>query len=380
MPCLNEAETLGVCLRKATECLERNEVSAEIVVADNGSTDGSIQIAREWGARVVFVQSKGYGNALMGGIQAARGKYVIMGDADDSYDFSNLMPFIEKLREGNELVMGNRFRGGIAEGAMPPAHQYFGNPLFSAVSRLLFGCPGGDIYCGLRGFSRESYEKLRLACTGMEFAVEMVIKSSLLGLRQAEVPTTLSPDGRSRAPHLKSLRDGWRTLRFMLLYSPQLVFLYPGALITGLGLIAALFIMFGTVRFMGVGLDVQTMTYAVVASTLGYQMLLAYLFADRFGQVTGLRAPSSRRRSRFLPREYLMEAVGVAGLLLFLAGLGGSALALARWGIDAGFGPLNLEHSMRLVIPSAAAIILGGQTLVASFFIGLLDLKRKPQS
>ncbi|HJN81714.1 MAG TPA: glycosyltransferase family 2 protein, partial [Verrucomicrobiota bacterium] len=236
MPCLNEAETLAVCIQKATRCLAENGVSGEIIVADNGSTDGSRAIAEADGARVVPVEAKGYGSALMGGIAAARGRFVIMGDADDSYDFSALMPFIERLRDGSDLVMGNRFRGGIAPGAMPPLHRYLGNPVLSGLGRLFFRCPAGDFHCGLRGFSRAAYDRMKLQTTGMEFAGEMVVKSTLLGLRIAEVPTTLSPDGRSRPPHLRSWRDGWRNLRFMLLFSPRWLFLYPGLLLMLIGL------------------------------------------------------------------------------------------------------------------------------------------------
>ena len=238
MPCLNEAETLEVCIRKAQESLRKDEISGEVVIADNGSEDGSQEIAERLGARVVPVSGRGYGAALHGGFEAARGRFVIMGDADDSYDFSSLMPFVEKLREGYDLVMGNRFLGGIEPGAMPPLHRYLGNPVLTGIGRLFFRSPAGDFHCGLRGFRRDAILGLGLQTTGMEFASEMVVKSTLMGLRIAEVPTTLSPDGRSRPPHLRSWRDGWRHLRFLLLYSPRWLFLYPGAVLMLLGLVS----------------------------------------------------------------------------------------------------------------------------------------------
>ena len=236
MPCLNEAETLEVCIKKAQNSLRENQLAGEVIIADNGSTDGSQAIAERLGARVVPVDRKGYGSALLGGIAAARGRFIIMGDADDSYEFTNLMPFVAKLREGFELVMGNRFKGGIKPGAMPPLHRYLGNPVLTGIGRLFFGCPAGDFHCGLRGFSKAAIDRLNLQTTGMEFASEMVVKGSLQGLRITEVPTTLSPDGRSRPPHLRSWRDGWRHLRFMLVYSPRWLFLYPGLLLMLVGL------------------------------------------------------------------------------------------------------------------------------------------------
>ncbi len=377
MPCLDEAETLAACIIKASHCLKANGISGEIIVADNGSSDDSVRIAEENGARVVCIPNKGYGNALMGGIEAARGKFVIMGDADDSYDFSNLIPFIEKLRQGHELVLGNRFLGGIADGAMPPLHRYFGNPFLTLAGRVLFRCPTSDIYCGLRGFTRKAYQEMQLVSTGMEFAVEMVIKGTLMGLRCEEVPTTLSQDGRSRAPHLRSWRDGWRTLRFMLLYSPKLVFLYPGLLLMTLGLLASLFLVVDSVTISGIGFDVQTLLYATAAISIGYQGVITYLFAKKFTRVTGLDKSIMPHTNRPKTREYEMEYLVLFGAFLSLLGLLGSVLAVARWGILARFGALDLEHSLRLVIPSVGLMLVGGQTLVASFFLALLALKRK---
>ncbi len=377
MPCLNEAETLATCIAKARRCLEENGVRGEIIVADNGSSDGSIRIAEESGAQVISIAKKGYGNALMGGVEAARGTFIIMGDADDSYDFSNLMPFIEKLRQGHDLVLGNRFRGGIAEGAMPPLHRYFGNPFLTLAGRVLFRCPTSDIYCGLRGFTRKAYQDMQLVSTGMEFAVEMVIKGTLMKLKCQEIPTTLAQDGRSRAPHLRSWRDGWRTLRFMLLYSPRLVFLYPGALLMLLGLFASLFLVVDSVTISGVGFDVQTLLYAVAAISFGYQGVITYLFARKFRRVTGMDKALEPAHPESGVRAHEMEYLVLLGVLLFLLGLGGSVLAVANWGIVAGFGPLNLEYSLRLVIPSVGLMLVGGQTFVASFFLALLSLRRK---
>lgn len=377
MPCLNEAETLAVCIAKAKRCLEENGVTGEVIVADNGSTDGSVCIAEAQGARVVPVDKKGYGNALMGGIEAARGRYVIMGDADDSYDFSNLMPFIEQLRAGNDLVLGNRFRGGIADGAMPALHRYFGNPFLTLASRALFRCPTSDIYCGLRGFTRKAYQDMQLVSSGMEFAVEMVIKGTLMGLRCQEIPTTLSPDGRSRPPHLRSWRDGWRTLRFMLLYSPKIVFFYPGALLMTLGLLASLFLVVGSININGVAFDVQTLLYSVAAIVLGFQGVLTYVFARKFRQVTGMDKPFLRSGETAPVWAHELESLIVLAVFLFGLGFLGSVLAVANWGIVSSFGALDLERTLRLVIPSVALMLIGGQTFMASFFLALLSLKRK---
>src|SRR6478736_3870626 len=270
MPCLNEAETVATCVRKAIGFLAESGISGEVLVADNGSTDGSQRLAADAGARVVPISDKGYGNALMGGIIAANGKYVIMGDADDSYDFTNLMPFVNELRKGADLVMGNRFRGGIAPGAMPPLHKYLGNPVLSFVGRLFFRSKIGDFHCGLRGFSRDSVMALNLQATGMEFASEMVVKATLAGQRVTEVPTTLSKDGRSRPPHLRSWRDGWRHLRFLLLYSPRWLFLFPGSLLMILGMLVGLWLLPGPRVVNGVTLDVHTLLYAAIAVIIGF--------------------------------------------------------------------------------------------------------------
>src|SRR5215211_8776310 len=271
MPCLNEAETLATCIKKAQKALEDLNVNGEVVIADNGSTDGSPEIAASLGARVIHVAAKGYGSALLSGIKAARGKYIIMGDADDSYDFTNLGPFLEKLRAGYELVMGNRFKGGIAPNAMPPLHKYLGNPVLTGIGRLFFRSPCGDFHCGLRGFSKAAIQRLDLRTRGMEFASETVVKASLQGLKITEVPTTLSVDGRNRPPHLRSWRDGWRHLRFLLLYSPRWLFLYPGAFLMVAGFISGGWLLQGPVVINNVGFDVQTLLYAAAAIIIGFQ-------------------------------------------------------------------------------------------------------------
>ena len=374
IPCLNESETLAVCIQKALGCLSGNGISGEVIVADNGSTDGSQAIAEAEGALVVSVEAKGYGNALMGGIEATRGRYVIMGDADDSYDFSALMPFIEKLREGNDLVMGNRFRGGIAPGAMPALHQYLGNPVLSGLGRLFFRCPVGDFHCGLRGFSREAIWRMKLQTTGMEFASEMVVKATLLGLRIAEVPTTLSPDGRSRPPHLRSWRDGWRHLRFMLLFSPGWLFLYPGLLLMIVGLGVGGWLLPEARQLGGATLDVNTLAYSALAVLLGFQSVLFAVFTRTFVSTQGL-GPESRTLNK-LYRYVTLETGLIVGGVLIVLGLTGSVAATFGWS-EVDFGELNPSEVLRQVIPSVLAIALGFQIVLASFFLSVLGLKRR---
>ncbi|MDP6795813.1 MAG: glycosyltransferase family 2 protein [Verrucomicrobiota bacterium] len=374
MPCLNEAETVAVCIRKALACLTENGISGEIIVADNGSTDGSQAIAEAEGARVVPVEAKGYGSALMGGIGVTRGRFVIMGDADDSYDFSALMPFIGKLRDGCDLVMGNRFKGGIAPGAMPPLHRYIGNPLLSGLGRLFFRCPVGDFHCGLRGFSRAAYDRMKLQTTGMEFAGEMVVKSTLLGLRIAEVPTTLSPDGRSRPPHLRSWRDGWRNLRFMLLFSPRWLFLYPGLLLMLVGLGVGGWLLPETRQLGQAKLDVHTLAYSALAVLLGFQSVLFALYTRSFAHSRGLLLGSSALNK---PSRYLTLETGLMlGGVLMLIGLGGSVSATLGWS-EKDFGELNPSVVLRQVIPSILALALGFQIVLGSFFLSVLGLESK---
>jgi glycosyltransferase involved in cell wall biosynthesis len=375
MPCLNEAETIGVCVQKALGYLTSHGVDGEVLVADNGSNDGSPQIAQSLGARVVHVAEKGYGSALLGGIEAARGRYIIMGDADDSYDFDGLDPFVEKLREGYDLVMGNRFRGGIKPGAMPFLHRYLGNPVLTAIGRLFFRSPIGDFHCGLRGFARESIRRLGLSTTGMEFASEMVVKATLRELRVTEVPTTLSPDGRSSPPHLRTWRDGWRHLRFLLLFSPRWLFLYPGLLLMAGGLAGTLWLIPAPRRIGAVTLDVNTLVYAAVAINLGFQMVSFFVFAKVFAANVGL-LPPDRHASRMLRVVFGIEEGIVAGLILLMGGLAASIYAVGFWG-QASFGTLDPTVSLRIVIPSASAMVLGLQLVASSFFLGVLQLDRR---
>lgn len=375
MPCLNEAETLAVCIRKALGSMRELGVEGEVVIADNGSTDGSQEIAAGEGARVVNVPAKGYGSALMGGIRAARGRYVIMGDADDSYDFANLGPFVEKLREGYDLVMGNRFRGGIKPGAMPPLHKYFGNPVLTGIARLMFwNPPCRDFHCGLRGFSRDAALRMDLQTTGMEFASEMVVKSVLKRMSIVEVPTTLSPDGRSRPPHLRSWRDGWRHLRFLLLYSPRWLFLYPGFALIAAGLLVGGALFLGPLVVEGVTLDVHTLLYAALSVVVGFQAVVFAVFTKVFA-VSERLLPENERLNKLF-RYVTLETGVVVGLVLTAAGVAGSIYALTWWSAR-DFGPLNPRETLRVVIPSVTAITLGIQTVLSSFFLSVLGLKRK---
>lgn len=373
MPCLNEAETLATCIKKAQKALEDLNVNGEVVVADNGSTDGSPEIAAALGARVIHVAEKGYGSALLGGIKAARGKYIIMGDADDSYDFTNLGPFLEKLRAGYELVMGNRFKGGIAPNAMPPLHRYLGNPVLTGIGRLFFRSPCGDFHCGLRGFSKAAIQRLDLRTRGMEFASETVVKASLHGLRITEVPTTLSVDGRNRPPHLRSWRDGWRHLRFLLLYSPRWLFLYPGLLLMLIGTVVSGWLLVGPRVVDGITLDVHTFLYAAIAIVIGYQTVIFAIFTKVFAITEGLLPEDPRLKTLF--RYIRLETGILAGALLLATGIGLSIYALSFWS-STSFGPLDPSRTLRLVIPAVTAIALGLQTVLSSFFLSILGLER----
>ncbi|HQU41749.1 MAG TPA: glycosyltransferase family 2 protein [Pirellulales bacterium] len=371
MPCLNEAATIGACVAKARLAMEEHFIEGEVIVADNGSGDGSIVIAAAAGARVVHAARRGYGGALAAGIAAARGSFVIMGDADDSYDFSHIPRFLEKLREGDDLVMGNRFLGGIEPGAMPALHRYLGNPLLSGVGRLLFGSRCRDFHCGLRGFRREAIQRLGLRTPGMEFASEMVVKATLHGLRISEVPTTLSPDGRSRPPHLRSFRDGWRHLRFMLLFSPSWLFLYPGVALMAIGLFAVVLLAWNARTVGAVTFDVHTLLYAVASLIVGFQAVLFSVFARVFGMTTGL-LPTTKTWQKLFERVKL-EAGLATGAALFLAGLAGSVVALRAWS-DVAFGPLPRSDTLRIVIPSVGGLMLGCEIVMASFLLSVLGL------
>ena len=374
MPCLNEAETLAVCIGKALGFLERTGIDGEVLIADNGSTDGSPQIAREAGARVVAVAEKGYGRAFRGGIESAMGRYVIMGDADDSYDFVHLLPFVERLRAGDDLVMGNRFRGGIEPGAMPPLHRYLGNPVLTQIGRLFFGSPSGDFHCGLRGFNRESILKLNLRTTGMEFASEMIVRASLEQLRISEVPTTLSKDGRSRPPHLRSWRDGWRHLRFLLMYCPRWLFLYPVLALMAVGLLLGCWLWPGPRMVAGVVFDFHTLFYAGLAVVIGYQSVIFAISTLLFVVSAGMM-PANRSINRILGASSLEKGL-IAGLALLLLGLAGTVWAVADWGLRS-FGPVDPGQMMRLLIPSGTALVIGCQTIFASFFLSILGLRRR---
>ena len=369
MPCLDEAETLATCVAKARSFLDRAGIDGEVLVADNGSTDGSQAIATHAGARVVAVSTRGYGAALAGGIAEARGRYVVMGDADDSYDFSNLDGMLAALRDGNDLVMGNRFRGGIAKGAMPALHRYLGNPVLSSLGRLFYRAPIGDFHCGLRGFSCDAMRALNLSTPGMEFASEMVVKSALHKLRITEVPVTLSRDGRSRPPHLRTWRDGWRHLRFLLLYSPRWLFLLPGIALLALGSTTMAAIAARVVVIGGFGFDIHTMAYAGAAILLGFQMVLFAIFTKLLGIRSGW-LPEDPAKMRWVARIGL-EGCLVTSCALLLLGLCMTAYAVWLWS-DAGFGALDPRVTMRWVIPSVTAMALGGEMFLAGFFLEAL--------
>lgn len=377
MPCLNEADTLAICIEKAQRAMREANIAGEVVVADNGSEDGSVEIAEGLGARVVHVAEKGYGAALMGGIESARGKYVIMGDADDSYDFLEIPKFVDKLREGFPLVQGCRLPWGggtVKPGAMPALHRWWGNPMFTLMVRQMFGAPIHDVYCGLRGFSKELYERLDLRCTGMEFATEMIIKSSLFGVAIAETPTTLHPDGRkAHAPHLRTFRDGWRTLRFFLMYSPRWLFLVPGMLMAILGCVGYGLALPG-VQVAGASLDAHTLLVSSLAILLGSQAIQFGLFAKTFAVSEGL-APTNPNVERF--RKYAtLERGLVAGGLMLLTGTGLLVGATEIWRAT-GFGQLDYASTMRWVIPGVTLAALGFQTVISSFFLSILRMARK---
>ena len=374
MPCLNEAETLRTCIEMAHRYLARSGVNGEIVIGDNGSNDGSQELATSLGARVIDVPISGYGAALYGAVNAARGRYCIMGDSDASYDFEHLESFVEKLREGYDLVMGNRFKGGIMPGAMPWKNRYLGNPILSSIGRLFFDSQIGDFHCGIRGFSKKAFDSLDLRTTGMEFASEMVIKAQLKGLKIAEVPTVLSPDGRSRGPHLRPYRDGWRHLRFMLLHSPRWLFLYPGGFLMVLGLAGSVWLLPGPKEINGIRFDVHTLLYAFASVLLGFQLSAFAIFTKIFAISEGL-LPADPRLDRAFRYITLESGLALGGLLIAI-GIAGSVFAVTGWSRQ-GFGDLDAGHMLRIVMPSVFSLTLGVQVVCSSFFLSILGLRRR---
>jgi hypothetical protein len=375
MPCLDEAETLGICIEKAQSFLWRTGIAGEVVVADNGSTDGSQAIARARGARVVDVTSRGYGAALIAGIRAARGRFVIMGDSDNSYDFANLDLFVEKLRAGCDVVMGNRFLGGIAASAMPKLHRYLGNPVLSFIGRLFFRSPIGDFHCGLRGFSRDAILALDLDAPGMEFASEMVVKATLAELKIAEVPTTLSQDGRSRPPHLRSWHDGWRHLKLLLEFAPHWLFLYPGGALASMGALIAASLIAGPLDLGPITLDAATLLMAVAAILVGTQLVLFYAVAKTAAVAAG-RLPATPRFREF-ERLLTVDRLCLVGGGLFGVGFLIAAFSALHWMVT-GFGDLDPDTNVRLAALATLGMALGVESITAGFLIGLVRQKKRP--
>lgn len=375
MPCLNESKTIQICINKAQTFLESNHIDGEILIADNGSTDGSQDIAINSGARVINVKEKGYGSALISGCNAAKGKYVIMGDSDDSYDFLNLMPFLEKLREGYDLVMGNRFKGGIEKGAMPPLHKYLGNPVLSFIGRLLYHTNIKDFHCGLRGYNRDSILKLNLHTLGMEYASEMVVQATLHNLKIIEVPTTLKKDGRDHPPHLRSWSDGWRHLTFLLMHSPKYLFLIPGLLLFILGLVLGSFIIISPIVIKNITLDVNTLIYASISTIIGFQLILYYILTIKYAEKTKF-IPSTNINKKLV--KFTMNKGIFIGSILVIIGLIGSIIAIYIWSLT-DFGNLIAERMLRLTVPMLVMFVCGIQLMFSSFFLGILEIKVKKE-
>ncbi len=374
MPCRNEEHTVAGCVRQAAAFLTRRGIDGEVLVADNGSTDLSAVSASAAGARVVPIAEPGYGSALLGGIAAARGQYVIMGDADGSYDFAALEPFVEHLRDGADLVMGNRFQGGIASGAMKPLHRYLGNPVLSFIGRLFFGNRVGDFHCGLRAFRRDAILSLGLRTTGMEFASEMVVCATLAGQRIDEVPTTLSPAGRDHPPHLRSWRDGWRHLRFLLMFSPRWLFLIPGLILLTVGIAAGAAVTPAPLRVAGITFDVSTLAVAAAMVVIGFQSVMFAAFTHVYAAAEGFLPTGARLRK--LCQSWTVERGLAAGGVLGLAGLTGLAFAVVRWQ-GVGFGNVNYETMLRVIIPSVTALMLSCQLILGIFFLSILGIHHR---
>lgn len=375
IPCLNEVKTLGICVEKAQRFMAENNVVGEIILGDNGSTDGSQELARKLGARVIDIEDRGYGYALQGGIEAARGTYVIMGDADDSYDFYHLKGFVEKLREGYDLVMGNRFKGGIARGAMPFMHRYLGNPTISLIGRTFFRSRIGDFYCGLRGFRRDAYDRLNLKSGGMEFAIEMVVKSRLLNMKTVEIPTTLSQDGRDRRPYLRTWQDGWRTLKFLLMYSPRWLFLYPGIALLAVGTAVGAVLFRGPVTVGGVEFDLHTLVFACCFIVLGFSAFSFSLISRVYAHNSGLLPNLPPLLKSF--QNLRLEIGLVVGAVIALVGVFGAGYSVYLWNLE-DFGHMeNMDQSLRVVLFSALAMTLGVQIVLTSFLLGMLHIRTR---
>lgn len=369
MPCLNEAETIATCINKARAALIKHNITGEVVVADNGSNDGSQAIAMDLGARVIQIEQKGYGSAILGGIKASRGKYILMGDADDSYDFGHIDRFVDQLRAGADLVMGNRFQGGIGPGAMPFLHRYLGNPVLTAIGKLIFGSPVGDFHCGLRAFKKDSIERMRLRSSGMEFASEMVVRATLLSMKVVEVPTTLQKDGRSRPPHLRTWRDGWRHLRFLLLYSPRWLFLLPGTFLFVLGAIIFAVLLPGPIKVGSATFDVDTMLYGIFCMLVGFQTVVFATFSKILGVTQGLLPPNDTLKRLF---KWINLEVGLLfGALLTIVGIILSVVPVLFWK-RSGFGPLDPVHMIRFISPGLVCLTIGVEVIFSSFFLSIL--------
>jgi len=373
MPCLNESRTLGICIQKVQATMQRLGIRGEVIIADNGSTDGSQALAEGLGARVVPVAERGYGSALRGGIASVRGKFVIMGDSDDSYDFTQIGAFLDKLNEGYDLVMGNRFQGGILPGAMPALHKFVGNPILSWLGRLFFKTPIRDFHCGMRGFRKDAIDNLRLRSLGMEFASEMVVKATLFRLAIAEIPTVLSPDGRDRPPHLRTWRDGWRHLRFLLLYSPRWLFLYPGIFAFVFGIAVSAWLIPGPQRIGRVTFDIHTLLFGSMAILIGFQSIHFAAFSKAFAITEGL-LPKDPRMDRLF--QYITLEVGLAiGAILVVIGIATWIFGLEYW-YSRNFGSLDPEWTLRIVIPGLVSLTMGIQVILSSFLMSLLGMRR----
>ncbi len=372
IPCLNEADSLPYSLQKATSFIKENNISGEVILADNGSTDNSVEIATQYNCIVITENEKGYGSVIMAGIRAARGKYIIMGDADDSYDFSAIMPFLELLRNGSDLVIGNRFKGGIQKDAMPFLHRYIGNPVLSFTGRLFFKIPIGDFHCGMRGVTKDGFERLSLKTTGMEFASEMIVKAALLKMRITETPVVLYTDKRKSGSHLRTWRDGWRHLRFLLLYSPQWLFLVPGILLFLIGVIGSSFLVAGPLHLFGIRLDVHTLMYTSGFILMGFQLLSFYVFTRMYTLTYGL-LPQQGRFMKFISFFSLERSI-LAGGVLILAGIYLNIKSFLYWK-HAGFGDINPVKVLRWVIPSVTLVLLGAQIVLSGFYLSILAIK-----